>query len=452
MWRSKFPFLALVDMDSRDCHAAVLTAAVVLEDVIEATFRVVAERRVDSLVIPTAIEMLLGFLATVMEMEFQRIDLGERIPYDSDLDPTPTPSDSWARGHIQVRRRVGKEESSPWTSHSKASDTSFTFHEPELIRPQPYSLEALLYPPAEPEIELLRTKKIQEIKQKQIDDEKAKIARQKRLEEKKRMEKIGNELKKGEFTYDYEGNIQVVKARALPEPSIVQFKLPTVPEIPLSPTKLQLPPLRPPPKVLKSTPNSERQFVKVLKSPPNMLDLLSLGPGVTAVDNTMRVKRGPKGGEKTMTRAEYKKMTGEGDSEEPDLLTSLSVQSQFKRRLRISDIPDNAPFQATHPMYSSLPTLMPSDTDLSEVDKFNLGLLQAQDWGRNVVTFRLPPPPLPVPVHNTPQINHQTLGNRPRRPRERPYVPRKPLQEHMAPPRMGRTMGHGMVEPRFRSN
>lgn len=433
----------------KDCHTAELATAALFEELLELTMKVANERRLDSLVLPTAVEMTLELLACSLEMEFQRKDIGDGADWRPNIEPSPTPSDSWARGHVAIRRAVQADMSSPWTAQSKQSDSSLSFNPPVLIRPQPYSLTSGI-PQPDPELDLLRANKERQLLQQKSDAEKAKLARQKKQEERKKMDKIANELKKTEFTYDYEGNIQIVRPRPLVEPSLVQFALPIVPEIPLSPPKVPITTPRRAIPVLKPAPASEHQFLKVLKSTPSMIDLLSLGSGVTAVDSTFRVKRGPEGLGKTMSRAEYKKMTGEEDPADTDRSIFQLSQPVNHRRRFLTDVPDSFPSPSDQPLYSSLPSLIPAD-NLSEVDKFNIGLLQAQDWGKNIVTFRLPPPPVPVPDHGSPRVLHAALGNRARKPRERPFVARKIALERLAPPRIGRTMGHGMMEPRFRS-
>jgi len=439
----------MVSSRSADYPTAELAVSALFEDILTLTWQAAYQRHIDSLVVPTAVEMTLSLLACSLEMEFQRKDLGEGREWKEEAEPVPDRADSWVSGHVAVRKVRQAEVSSPWTTLSKESDSSFAYNPPPLLRPQLYPL-ASAFPQADPELDLLRANKERQILQQKADSERARLARQKKQEERKKMDKVANELKKTDFTYDYEGNIQIVRQRELPEPSVVQFALPVVPEIPLSHPKVSIPTPRRAIPVLKPAPTSEHQFLKALKSTPSMIDLLSLGSGVTAVDSSCRVKRGPEGPGKTMSRAEYKKLVGEKDPCDTERSIFQFSQPINRRRRIFTDIPDSFPSPADQPLYSSLPSLIPAE-NLSEVDKFNLGLIQAQDWGQNIVTFRLPPPPVPVPDHGTPQGMHAALGNRVRKPRERPFVARKVVLERLAPPRIGRTMGHGMVEPRFRS-
>ena len=351
------------------------------------------------------------------------------------------------------------KSSASFSQRSLLRKTTNSFIPPVKIseRPKLYILESAMEQP-EPELDVLRANKEREIQQRKADAEKERQWRQQREEDARRLERMASDLRNSNFTYDYDGKIVITKPRPLPSPSFVQFEVSKVPmqstlskmKTTISPKKATVPPKKPV-QLAKKIPVSELQFVKIMNTTPNIMELLKIGSGVTAFESN-RSKRGPDLKLKTMTREEYRALTATAEDEEyqdeqhckpSSKKHAKTSQRSALMKKALSDIPDSDREEEVL-VSASLPALLPND-NLSSIDKFNLQILHAQDWGMNTGKGS-PVPAGPPPAKPSARAERATHGIKMKKPRDRPFVDRKQVHERLPQPPLGKTMGHGLLE------
>lgn len=440
---------------------AELAAQVGLDMLVERGGEELYEHYLDSKIVPFTLEQLLGMLATGLELHFHRIDQGESSVWPADPEAVPNPVDSWARAHISVRkvyREPVEALPSPISLEEKSLQSGASFRSAtrkptnalvsiaqSAERPQLYIIDSAIEP-IEPELDVLRANKEREIQHRKAEMEKERQWKLQREEEARRLDRMASDLRNSNFTYDYEGKIVLMKTRPLPSPSTVMYSLTafTTQAQPVKQKKGTLPPKKPV-QLAKKTPASELQFVKSINATPNIMELLKVGTGVSAFESN-RSKKGPDAKSKTMSREEYKALTRAADEEE-DYRQEKKGERRKKgnsRKLLLEEIPDSDREEELQ-VSASVPSLLPPRKDLSAVDQFNLLILKSHDWGMNTVQSTLQVR-APLPDKPTPSAARATHGVKPRYPRDRPFVDRKPIRQYQPQPPLGKTMGHGLLE------
>jgi hypothetical protein len=429
-------------MDLADCHTAEMSAANALEEVIELGGEWLYDRYVEAKIDPMTLEWMLGQLAGLVELQFVRRDAGEAVLWEGDSEPVPNPTDSWARGRVAIKIMPRKAEETPQPAafgQSWSRLTSRSSSLPRLERPAIYQLDWAI-DPCDPELDALRVRKEQQLLLQKAENDRQKAAKMLKEENRRRMERAASDLRNSQFTYDYDGNIVLVKPRPLVGARKVQATLLAMPE-PQQAKKTYVP--KKPVHVIKQTPVSELQFVKSI-SGDAVMDVLKVGTGVTAFD-LLRTKKGPERPWKTMSREDYKQMIARY-SDSSDLQTEKSPTKPISLHRRIlSDIPD-AHREGNEPLPVIDEERIRPAEDLSAVDKFNIELFRSQDWGLNIATLGTRVLGH-VPDKATPRTIYATHGNKSRHPRDRPFVDRSLMRKCLPPPAAGKTMGHGAQEP-----
>lgn len=447
-----------------DTLTAELAAQAGLERLIERGGEELYEHYLDEKVIPFTLEQFLGMLATGVELYFNRADVGDPMVWPADSEAIPNPVDSWARSHISVRkvyREPVEALPSPISIEEKSiqSGTSYraSTRKPtnalvpiaqSTERPQLYVIDSAIEQP-EPELDVLRANKEREIQRRKAELDKERQWKIQREEEARRLDRMASELRNSNFTYDYDGKIVLMKTRPLPSPTTVQYSLAAV----MTQTqtvkhqKTTISPKRPV-QLAKKTPASELQFVKSINATPNIMELLKVGTGISAFESN-RSKKGPEVRSKYMSREEYKALTKAADEEDEEC-SGNSKKSKEKRKrntsrkLALEEIPDSDREEELQ-VSASVPSLLPPRKNLSAVDEFNLHILKSHDWGMNTVPSIIPVK-TPLPEKPTPRAARATHGVKPRYPRDRPFVDRKPIRQFPPQPPLGKTMGHGLLE------
>lgn len=430
-------------MDLADCHTAEMTAANVLEEVIEVGGEWLYDRYLESMVGSMTMEWTLGQLVGLVELQFFRRDEGEPVPWTGDLQPFPNPADSWVRGKIAVKTVVRKAVPVPapialGTRWSQSTSRSSSL--PHLQRPSIYSLD-WAREPNDPELDALRTHKEQQLILQKAENERQKAAKAYKEEARRRLERAASDLRNSQFTYDYEGNIILVKNRPLAEARKVKATVLALPE-PQQTRKGYV--LRKAVQVVKQTPVSELQFVKSMYGSDSVMDTLKIGFGVTAFDS-LRTKKGPDRPWKTMSLEDYKHMAS-SERGKTDLRAETIISKSLSLHRRIfSDIPDFHREESEPLPVIDEERLRPA-ADLSTVDLFNIELLRSQDWGLNIATVGNKVA-APVPEKASARAIQATHGPKSKHPRDRPFVDRSYPRKCLPPPAAGKTMGHGSIEP-----
>jgi len=429
-------------MDLADCHTAEMTAANVLEEMIEVGGEWLYDRYVEAKVGPTTLEWALGQLGGLVELQFLRRDEGELVVWAGDLQPFPNPADAWARGRVAVKTIIRKAVPAltPVALGTRWSRSTSRSSLPHLQRPSIYPLDWALEP-NDPELDTLRMRKEQQTILQKAETERNKAAKALKEETRRRLERATSDLRNNKFTYDYEGNVMLVKPRPLVEVRTVKATVLALPE-PQQTKKGYVP--RKPVQAAKQTPVSELRFVKSISGGESVMDTLKIGLGVTAFDS-LRTKKGPERPWKTMSREDYKLMStresGQTDSRsEPIASKSLSLH----RRI-FSDIPDLHREESGPLPVIDEERLRPA-ADLSVVDLFNIELLRSQDWGLNIATVGNRGA-AQVPEKASAWAIQATHGFKSKHPRDRPFVDRSFPRKCLPPPAAGKTMGHGSIEP-----
>jgi len=446
-----------------DNLTAELAAQAGLDMLLEHGAEELYEHYLDLKIVPFTLEQLIGMLSTGLELHFHRIDQGESLVWPADPEAVPNPVDSWARSHISVRK-VYRESvealPSPISLEDKSLQSGASYRSAarkptnalvpiaqSAERPQLYIIDSAIEQP-EPELDVLRANKERELQHRKAEMEKERQWKSQREEEARRLDRMASDLRNSNFTYDYEGKIVLMKTRPLPAPSTVQYSLTTftTQAPPAKQKKGTLPPKKPV-QLAKKTPASELQFVKSINATPNIMELLKVGTGVSAFESN-RSKKGPDAKSKTMTREQYRALTRAADEEE-DYQQELKGKGERRkkgtsRKLLLEEIPDSDREEELQ-VSASVPSLLPPRKDLSAVDQFNLQLLKSHDWGMNTVQSTLLVR-TPLPGKPTPTAARATHGVKPRHPRDRPFVDRKPVREYQPQPPLGKTMGHGLLE------
>lgn len=446
------------------------------------------ERYLDDKVVPFTVAFISAFFADTLETFFHRQDQGESSVWTSAPELQRPLIDSWARGSVPIKRKVKvaaleHSASQPDTRSVRSAVTRPTFKPQKSVQistgpngmsvvteaPKPFTLDLPQEVP-NPEEDRLRVEKEKELKRRQEEDQRQKKIKEEEEEMLRRVQKMATDLKNREFTYDYSGAIVLVnppKAERMPAYSqMVDFTIPEPPAEPVQKVRR-----RPQTKDItmtapkqKKTPASELEFVRNLGTvQPPLLDNIKLNQGVV-ISEQGRVKRFiPERGKKaTMSRTEYQQLVEQTESREEFEEPGKKVQSQMSESMKKSSV--------TFSKKDLLNELMDEEDEeeevmsrrgsekmskaskksrkeeFSPVDKFNMELLKAKDWGVNPQS-RGAQLPDRLPARPTSKDQQETHGVKPRKPRDRPFIDTK-TRTRLPPPPLGHSMGHGLISPR----
>ena len=340
----------------------------------------------------------------------------------------------------------------------------------ETTKPKAFALELMQEPP-NPEEDRLRLEKEKEWKRRQEEDARQRKLKEEEEEMNRRVQKMATDLKNREFTYDYAGSIIMVnppKPERMPAYSqSVDFSIPE-PVLDTSPKPKRRAQSKEPTMSVKpkKTPLSEVEFVRNLGTvQPPLMDSIKLNPGVV-ISEQGRVKRPPpdKNSKQTMSRAEYQQLLDQSFKEvshtsplpkkpasavnSQDSQKKSSVTFSKKELLNeLMDETEELDAQSKHgsDKMSKVSKKSKKEEELSLVDRFNMELLKAKDWGVNPQTREAVVPDR-MPVRPNEKDLRETHGWRNRRPRDRPYADSSKARTRLPPPPLGQTMGHGLMQ------
>lgn len=469
--------------------SAELAATHIVESLVDQGADLLYERYLDEKVIPFTVTFLTAQLAGSLETHFYRQDQGETAPWTPSSEMPRPFIDTWARGAVPIKRKLKVAElehsaSQPDTRSIRSAVTRLTYKAmktvqgtsssnalpapiPEPVRPFPLELPQEL---PNPEEDRLRIEKEKELKRRQEEDQRQKKIKEEEDEMFHRMQKMATDLKNREFTYDFAGTIVMVnppKAEKMPPYSqTVEFALP---EPPVEPT--QRPRRRPQTKETtitapkaKKTPASELEFVRNLGTvQPPLLDNIKLSQGVVLTEQG-KVKRfiPEKTKKMKMSRSEYMQIVEQAalqeDLEDNEKKGPASVAESgkksavtFSKRDLLNELMDQEDeeeevMSRRGSEKMSKASKKSRKEEFSPVDKFNMELLKARDWGVNPHT-RGAQLPDKLPTRPSQRALQETHGTKSRKPRDRPFVDTK-LRTHLPPPPLGHTMGHGLLTSR----
>lgn len=466
---------------------AELAAQQVVEQLVEAGAEALYEQYLDNKVVPFTSAFISAYLADSLEFYFHRQDQGESQQWPAEKEMQPPLIDAWARGAVPIKKKLKVtpvEQSSTPQADAKSvrssgisrltfkprlpPPTNPTVEEPS--KPKPFALELPQEPP-NPEEDRLRVDKEKELKRKQEEEARQRKLKEEEEEMNRRVQKMATDLKNREFTYDYAGAIMLVnppKAERMPPYSqTVDFTVPE-PIADTSPKPKRRALTKDPASTVKpkKTPVSEIEFVRNLGTvQPPLLDSIKLNPGVV-ISEQGRVKRPPpeKNRKTTMTRSEYQLLVDQSIKEAsatsplPKKAAS-TVGSQesakkssvtFSKKELLNELMDEAEElddQSRHgsDKMSRASKKSRKEEAFSPVDRFNMELLKAKDWGINP-QGREPQVPDRLPVRPTAKDLRETYGVGNRRPRDRPFVDASKTRTRLPPPPLGQTMGHGLLQ------
>mmetsp|Transcript_20165 Transcript_20165/g.37528 ORF Transcript_20165/g.37528 Transcript_20165/m.37528 type:complete len:523 (+) Transcript_20165:23-1591(+) len=456
--------------------------------------------------VPFAVKLNSDILVNAIELFHVRQDLGESEVWPEEVEPLPCTIDTWGRAAVPVKKKYKiiqpRPPTSPHSGSVRSHITTIT-RVSQNLRSRVESRKTVKEPLVEekqhvpvalpeqtivvsPEEDNLRLKKELEYQRKQEEDERIRLANEVEEERLKEASKRASDLKSKPFTYDFDGQLmlqrQVKDTRvSFGEP---EFKIITEEALPQGGknklkrmvSKKELPTVK-----SKRPPEGEIEFVKnILSGQPPLFDNIKLAGGVSIIEGA-KVRKSPKKSKaKTLTRTQYKQLSDHNSMNKTYSSFSSSIKSARPEGFReqnkedagkslvvtsnadlLSDIPDieeedfpNQSMKIIHPKSKSAKNLSPitkfvegmeESDDLSEVDKFNFQLMKNKDWGANPPIRGPPKRDVIIPSRKSGKVLHETLGYRTKLPRERPYIEATSRKTRLAPPPLGKTMGHGLI-------
>jgi hypothetical protein len=436
---------------------AVVAAAQVVDRLISKGADVLYERYLSQRSEPYAVHSAVSQAICLAEIFYLRRDLGEVADWEDDTEPIPATVDSWASGRIPVKKRVvvrtdttipsleSAELSSAKSGKSQDKKTDATVNGRARRRNRTVEAPAKEYElfPLEDcaesenvEFDELNRSRIEQkelLAKKQVDRQKKE--RREALEQARKIERDHAELAKKALTYDYEGKIIFTQP-------LVTKNTAYVPKYLIQPSDLA--PIKA--KRVASTevgvikdkraPSKEVEFVKTIKAQSVMWDIISTTKGVIIRDGNMaKGERIDLGGR--MTRKDYmrnvklKRLEASAElSMDRSSVEGSSLEATQPPAYR--DVPDyelpneSEMFSMTPiPQGSSFIIQYSKDTpfieESSEIDRFNMSIVEDRDWGMNP-TFRGVKSPARVPRRPNFRLMQTTHGYKARLPRERPLI------------------------------
>lgn len=407
--------------------------------------------------VPFTAKAIAAQVVGIAEAIYIRRDLGETCNWCDDDEPQPAVIDCWASGRIPLKRKVVVKEASPSQTslaESLGSDLSQTptvsmkqvkaVRRNRTVEPPAKEYELIvLDEPIEEEPEFDEVNR-QRIELKAIANKKAadlkKREQREALEAARKVERDQEQLAKKALTYDYEGKLIFTKPAVLSNAIFLPRFAVQAAEATAKPKRVAstgITELKE-----KRAPLKEVQFVKAIKAQTVMWDLISPNKGVIMREGSKargeRIDMGRMSRKDYMKRAKASRLDSFNDSQE---LSSLKEPSRNSKEpsipTAISDVPDyELPNESE--MFSMNSALLPSQPkiiqyrsgdvnfaeDLSEIDQFNMSILQDHDWGSSPQHREVR---LPARLPRRPNFKtlHSTHGYKMRFPRERP------LNEHL---------------------
>lgn len=500
----------------RDAAEAEVLVNSIIEELVIKGADTLYDHYLDEKNFPFAVKLTTGKLLNAAELHFIRRDLGEYETWPEEEEPQPCKIDAWGRGAVQVKKKYKlmqmRPPTSPYSGSVRSHITTFTRATHNIksrlgarINQSKETLveERVFVPVALPEqvIEvtpqetMLRLSKEAEILRKQQEEERIRLANQVEEERISEAAKRAHDLKSKPFTYDYEGRIMLQRQVKDSRPSggDTEFKLITEEPLPTVNKRRQgMSSLKELPTVkTKKISNSAIEFVKNIQAgQPSLLDTIVLSAGVS-IGESGKMKRSPQRSKaKTLTRNQYKKMTGQHLSETHSSFAS-SIPSRQAKLKETKERPkeskgDNTKSQVVTSNVDLLSEILDNEEDevhnlssqlslshvrggprksksskvlspitkfgegveeeegLSEVDQFNFQLLKNMNWGTNP-PIKAPKVHARLPQRPSEKNLQETLGYRKKLPRERPYIETISTRTRMPPPPLGKTMGHGLI-------
>jgi len=466
---------------------AELAAELVVEQLVDAGSEMLYEKYLDNKVVPFTSAFLTAYLADTLEYYYHRQDMGESQQWPAEKEMKPPLIDAWARGAVPIKKKLKvtpvEQSSTPQADARsvRSSGISRVTFKPRLqapanptveepSKPKPFPLELPQEPP-NPEEDRLRVDKEKELKRRQEEEGRQRKLKEEEEEMNRRVQKMATDLKNRDFTYDYAGAIMLVnppKAERMPAYSqTVDFAIPE-PIADTSPKPKRRAQTKDPASTVKpkKTPLSEVEFVRNLGTvQPPLLDSIKLNPGVV-ISEQGRVKRPPpeKNRKTTMSRSEYQLLVDQS-AKEASVVSPVpkkaasTVGSQesakkssvtFSKKELLNELMDEAEeldVQSKHGSDKMSRTSKKSrkEEQFSQVDRFNMELLKAKDWGINP-QGREPAVPDRMPVRPTAKDLKETFGLGNRRSRDRPFADNSKGRTRLPPPPLGQTMGHGLLQ------
>ena len=501
----------------QQAETAELLAGEVMEEILTNGADILFAKYISQKTVPHTVDATLAMFANLMEMKHGRMDVGELEDWEEEKEPKIAQIDTWGRSSIPVRKKIVykvPEEAATLASDarsrvSRSSRVSSTMLGKSMIKkaaegvdgiaeeneggPQPLQWDKAEVPEEE---ELLREKKEAEFRRIREQEANVKLQKLKDAENQKKIDRMNDDLKAKEYTYDHNGVILYVSpikfekmpsqyqkvGYLMPEEIDIKNRMAGKATNP-APAKSPKKPLGKP-LLKKKPPAAEAEFVKNIGAlQPPVFDTLKPVLGVTLIDGSRsKVSDVKKTDRKLLTREEYLRQTDKfagppkinvasvNDSQDhpelqkkieqdqsmtiPEEETSITSHINLDQLEDIPNIDDeflNLQRQSSYqgsadaPGYTDGNRIMqysagfPDDEDMSEIDKFNKKILLSTEWGINPPAIKEKPEPK-LPIRPKALQQAMTHGNKPKLPRDRPYVDKSTDRQHDAPPRYGKTM------------
>jgi len=415
------------------------------------------DRYIEGKSIPHAVKEAVGYVASILEVNFIRTDTGERTYWQEDDEPQPAIIDSWASGVVPVRKRfVVREDNPPTPASLEASVHSGTSHNTSVSRKsntkrrtrtvEPPSKVFLTIPletivDDEPDFDEANRQRIEDkaVLAKKEAERKKKQQRE-ALEVARKIEREQTELAKKALTYDYEGKLIFTKPAVLSNATYLPKFTVQVVEAQVRPKRVastEIADLRE-----KRAPSKEVDFVRTIKAHNVMWDSIQTSKGVIMrLGSKAKGEYIDRGGR--MTRKEYMRkakalLPSISEMKDSSVSKEQTTDSKDAAPVAVGDVPDyELPYETemlgmstSSPLANQPKIIQYRSTDphgaeeLSDIDRFNLSILEDRDWG---VSPPLREVKLPARTPKRPDFKtlQSTHGYKMRLPRERP------LNEHV---------------------
>lgn len=467
-------------------YSAEICSYQIVEDLISKCADLLYDRYIESGSLRKSVVSTLSVLSSTVEAFYFRIESGEPIIWEEELEPRPSNIDTWARKAIPIKRVLAvpkidgpinpvnpdaKSVNSHTSRRSIYGRLNKTPRNKNIMGTE--AIEELILAVPIPEVpgenneeeEIMRVRKEREIKKKKENNERVKKMKEEEDMKEKRIAKERENMKGKSFTYDFKGKILTVspiKAENIPGFLPVRFSSqdPVVDEkkVPVKKTAKEEMHVV---KRGKPTPQREQEWVKNLTSlQPPMIDLIQLSPGV-AIFEGPRTKRSTESVDmRLMTRKQYNETFHSSHNQslvynlpiDRKLSIGSSVDSEYKQDGKkdfLESIPDyedlKEDIQEMKSVSMSLSPVKPghgrvvkygnsfeANDQSGPTERFNAEIIKNKNWGLN------PPIKEPIIIERLPKKSSTTdmkelFGNILKKPKDNPFITPAELWESSGP-------------------